>query len=135
MVLHVVLYVSLQMGFKTTQRDNQKQSIGTMLKQEQSKNLTPEEIKIRDWTQGKERNIRALLGSLHNVLWEGADRWNQPSMGDLLTPDQIKKHYRKACLVVHPDKLTGSPHLPLAKMVFTELNDAYSKYQNDPSTL
>ncbi|UMM38434.1 hypothetical protein L5515_009849 [Caenorhabditis briggsae] len=124
-----------QGGFKTTQRDNQKQSIGTMLKQEQSKNLTPEEIKIRDWTQGKERNIRALLGSLHNVLWDGADRWNQPSMGDLLTPDQIKKHYRKACLVVHPDKLTGSPHLPLAKMVFTELNDAYSKYQNDPSTL
>lgn len=124
-----------QGGFKTTQRDNQKQSIGTMLKQEQSKNLTPEEIQIRDWTQGKERNIRALLGSLHNVLWEGADRWNQPSMGDLLTPDQIKKHYRKACLVVHPDKLTGSPHLPLAKMVFTELNDAYSKYQNDPSTL
>lgn len=124
-----------QGGFKSTQRDNQKQSIGTMLKQEQSKNLTPEEIQIRDWTQGKERNIRALLGSLHNVLWEGADRWNQPSMGDLLTPDQIKKHYRKACLVVHPDKLTGSPNLPLAKMVFTELNDAYSKYQNDPSTL
>lgn len=123
-----------QGGFKSTQ-SNQKQSIGTMLKQEQSKNLTPEEIQIRDWTQGKERNIRALLGSLHNVLWEGADRWNQPSMGDLLTPDQIKKHYRKACLVVHPDKLTGSPHLPLAKMVFTELNDAYSKYQNDPSTL
>uniref|UniRef100_A0A1I7V2V8 J domain-containing protein n=1 Tax=Caenorhabditis tropicalis TaxID=1561998 RepID=A0A1I7V2V8_9PELO len=124
-----------QGGFKPSQRDNQKQSIGTMLKQEQSKNLTPEEIQIRDWTQGKERNIRALLGSLHNVLWEGADRWNQPSMGDLLTPEQIKKHYRKACLVVHPDKLTGSPHLPLAKMVFTELNDAYSKYQNDPSTL
>ncbi|KAF1755335.1 hypothetical protein GCK72_021904 [Caenorhabditis remanei] len=122
-------------GFKPTQRDNQKQSIGTMLKQEQSKNLTPEEIQIRDWTQGKERNIRALLGSLHNVLWEGSDRWNQPSMGDLLTPDQIKKQYRKAILVVHPDKLTGSPHLLLAKMVFSELSEAYSKYQNDPSAL
>ncbi|CBM41238.1 J domain-containing protein [Caenorhabditis elegans] len=124
-----------QGGFKPTQRENQKQSIGNMLKVEQSKNLTPEEIQIRDWTQGKERNIRALLGSLHNVLWEGADRWNQPSMGDLLTPDQIKKHYRKACLVVHPDKLTGSPHLSLAKMAFTELNDAYSKYQNDPAAM
>ncbi|EFP00773.1 hypothetical protein CRE_21171 [Caenorhabditis remanei] len=107
-----------------------------MLKQEQSKNLTPEEIQIRDWTQGKERNIRALLGSLHNVLWEGSDRWNQPSMGDLLTPVQIKKQYRKAILVAHPDKLTAdSPHLLLAQMVFAELNEAYNKYQNDPSTL
>ncbi|CAI2352763.1 unnamed protein product [Caenorhabditis sp. 36 PRJEB53466] len=124
-----------QGGFKATTREAQKKSIGTMLKAEQSKNLTPEEIKIRDWTQGKERNIRALLGSLHNVLWEGADRWNQPTMADLLTPDQIKKHYRKACLVVHPDKLTGSPQLELAKMIFTELNDAYSKYTNDPSSM
>ncbi|CAI5451241.1 unnamed protein product [Caenorhabditis angaria] len=120
-------------GFKPTAREAQKKSIGALLNAEQAKNLTPEEVKIRDWTQGKERNIRALLGSLHNVLWEGADRWNQPSMADLLSPDQIKKQYRKACLVVHPDKLTGSPNLTLAKLIFTELNDAYSKYQNDPN--
>ncbi|CAB3396958.1 unnamed protein product [Caenorhabditis bovis] len=118
-----------QGGFKPTQRENQKQSIGALLNAQQAKNLTPEEIKIRDWTQGKERNIRALLCSLQNVLWEGAGRWNQPSMADLLTPDQIKKQYRKACLVVHPDKLTGSPHLTLARMIFTELNDAYNKHK------
>uniref|UniRef100_A0A8R1HSQ5 J domain-containing protein n=1 Tax=Caenorhabditis japonica TaxID=281687 RepID=A0A8R1HSQ5_CAEJA len=90
---------------------------------------------IRDWTQGKDRNIRALLFSLDNVLWEGAGRWTKPGISDLLTPDQVKKYYRKACLVVHPDKLTGSPQLELAKMIFTELNDAYNKYQNDPTSM
>lgn len=26
-------------------------------------------------------------------------------MADLVTPDQVKKYYRKAVLVVHPDKV------------------------------
>ena len=47
-------------------------------------------LQIRDWTKGKERNIRALLGSLNDVLWEGAEKWQQPSIGDLLTPAQVR---------------------------------------------
>ena len=65
-------------------------------------------LQILDWTQGKERNIRALLGSLHEVLWDDViGTWAQPSMADLLSNVQIKKSYHKACLVVHPDKLVS----------------------------
>lgn len=62
-------------------------------------------LQILDWIEGKERNIRALLSTLHTVLWEGETRWKPVSMADLVTPDQVKKYYRKAVLVVHPDKV------------------------------
>ncbi|CAD6197949.1 unnamed protein product [Caenorhabditis auriculariae] len=75
-----------QGGFKPTTWDNQKKSIGALLNAQQSKNLTPEEIKIRDWTQGKERNVRALLGSLQEVLWEGA-AWTTRSPGGSVLRD------------------------------------------------
>lgn len=62
-------------------------------------------LQILDWIEGKERNIRALLSTLHTVLWEGETRWKPVGMADLVTPDQVKKYYRKAALVVHPDKV------------------------------
>jgi hypothetical protein len=58
-----------------------------------------------DWIEGKERNIRALLSTLHTVLWDGESRWTPVSMADLVTPEQVKKQYRRAVLVVHPDKV------------------------------
>ena len=60
---------------------------------------------ILDWIEGKERNIRALLSTLHTVLWEGETRWRPVGMADLVTPDHVKKYYRKAVLIVHPDKV------------------------------
>lgn len=60
---------------------------------------------ILDWIEGKERNIRALLSTMHTVLWEGETRWKSVGMADLVTPEQVKKVYRKAVLVVHPDKV------------------------------
>lgn len=59
-----------------------------------------------DWIEGKERNIRALLSTLHTVLWDGESRWTPVSMADLVTPEQVKKQYRRAVLVVHPDKVS-----------------------------
>lgn len=41
---------------------------------------------------------------MHSVLWEGA-RW-QCDMAQLVSPADVKKQYRKACLCVHPDKVT-----------------------------
>lgn len=85
-------------------------------------------------------------------------------MADLVTPDQVKKCYRKAALVVHPDKVvfpnrlerpavvgmdsmsafaqnlpcvsaqaTGKPYEHYAKMIFMELNDAWSEFENQGS--
>lgn len=68
-------------------------------------------IQILDWIEGKERNIRALLSTMHTVLWEGETRWKPVGMADLVTPEQVKKVYRKAVLVVHPDKVR--PILPV----------------------
>ncbi|KAF1602341.1 UNVERIFIED_CONTAM: Cyclin-G-associated kinase, partial [Eudyptes robustus] len=99
-------------------------------REEEVQNMDPNQIKIRDWTKGKERNIRALLGSLNDVLWEGQHNWNQPGMGELLTDVNVKKYYRKACLVVHPDKQTGKPHEELARCIFTELNDAWNDFES-----
>lgn len=62
---------------------------------------------LLDWTEGKERNIRALLSTLHTVLWEGESRWTPVGMADLVTPAQVKKQYRRAALVVHPDKVSA----------------------------
>lgn len=55
-------------------------------------------FKIRDWTDGKERNIRALLGSLNDVLWEGAEKWQQPRMADLLSAVQVS-FYLVRCVI------------------------------------
>ena len=57
-----------------------------------------------NWTEGKQRNIRALLCSLHRVIWDGC-RWQECQMNQLVTPAHVKKMYRKACLAVHPDKV------------------------------
>jgi len=62
-------------------------------------------LQILDWLEGKERNIRALLSTLNTVLWEGETRWRPVGMADLVSPDQVKKYYRKAVLIVHPDKV------------------------------
>lgn len=56
-------------------------------------------------TEGKKNNIRALLCSMHMVLWEDA-KWQKCEMHQLVTPADVKKAYRKACLAVHPDKVS-----------------------------
>ena len=83
---------------------------------------------MREWAEGKERNIRALISSLHTILWEGESRWKECGMHQLVQPDQVsetlhyrqcmtacdvfwfalqvKTMYRRACLSVHPDKVS-----------------------------
>lgn len=62
-------------------------------------------MQILEWIEGKERNIRALLSTMHTVLWAGETKWKPVGMADLVTPEQVKKVYRRAVLVVHPDKV------------------------------
>ncbi|VDK75588.1 unnamed protein product [Litomosoides sigmodontis] len=115
-------------GFRTSAKTTK--CLGEMKRQEEIKELDPITIKVKEWTNGKERNIRALLGSMNNILWPDAENWVQPSIGDLLTAQQIKKYYHKACLVIHPDKQVGTENEMLARAIFTELNDAWTAYEN-----
>lgn len=101
------------------------------------------------------------MSTMHTVLWEGETRWKPVGMSELVTPDQVKKYYRKAVLVVHPDKVqcsgsfrqrmveippdpvspvcvvapqaAGKPYEEYAKMIFMELNDAWSEFENQGS--
>lgn len=37
--------------------------------------------------------------------------------------------YRKACLIVHPDKTSGTENAHFAKLIFMELNDAWADFE------
>jgi hypothetical protein len=101
-------------------------------KEEADKNAEDEvrkrlEPKIKAWSEehGKKKQLRALLGTLHTILWPGA-KWKQISIGDMLDDSKCKKFYHKATLVVHPDK---THHLDaekrfLAKRIFDALSQA-----------
>ncbi|TRZ13673.1 hypothetical protein HGM15179_013445 [Zosterops borbonicus] len=120
-------------GFSAKSDKKGPKTIAEMRKQEMTKDMDPLKVKILEWIEGKERNIRALISTLHTVLWEGENKWKPVSMADLVTPEQVKKYYRKAVLVVHPDKATGQPYEQYAKMIFMELNDAWSEFENQGS--
>jgi hypothetical protein len=45
--------------------------------------------RIDAWAAGKKDNIRALLASLHTVLWEGSG-WKQPSMADMVENNKVR---------------------------------------------
>ncbi|XP_053558729.1 cyclin-G-associated kinase isoform X2 [Bombina bombina] len=120
-------------GFSSKMDKKGPRTIAEMRRQELTKDIDPLKLKILDWIEGKERNIRALISTLHTVLWDGETKWKPVNMSDLVTPDQVKKNYRKAVLVVHPDKATGKPYEQYAKMIFMELNDAWSEFENQGS--
>uniref|UniRef100_A0A3Q4BRB1 Cyclin-G-associated kinase n=1 Tax=Mola mola TaxID=94237 RepID=A0A3Q4BRB1_MOLML len=120
-------------GFGSRSDKKGPRTIAAMRRQEMTKDVDPLKLQILDWIEGKERNIRALLSTLHTVLWDGEIRWKPVSMADLVTPDQVKKYYRKAVLVVHPDKAAGQPYEQYAKMIFMELSDAWTEFENQGS--
>ncbi|KAE9555549.1 hypothetical protein FO519_001220 [Halicephalobus sp. NKZ332] len=110
---------------------NSKKTIGSIMREEEEKYMDPVSIKIRNWTLNKNGNIRALLSSLDEVLWEEAGSWTVPSITDMLNDNVVKKVYFKACLLVHPDKQVGKPHHALAQAIFTELNKAMVAFENE----
>lgn len=62
------------------------------------------DARIHAWRGGKADNLRALLGSLDTVLWEGSG-WKKISMADLVLPGKVKLQYMKGIAKVHPDKV------------------------------
>ena len=64
------------------------------------------DARILKWRTGKEANLRALLSSLENVLWEGAG-WKKVNMGEILQPGKVKIVYMKGIAKVHPDKVSA----------------------------
>lgn len=59
---------------------------------------------ISVWKTGKDKNLRALLGSLELILWPGV-QWKGVMMSELLDARKCKLTYMKAIAKVHPDKV------------------------------
>ncbi|XP_028359663.1 cyclin-G-associated kinase isoform X2 [Phyllostomus discolor] len=117
-------------GFSSKADKKGPRTMAEMRRQDQARDTDPLRLKLLDWTEGKERNIRALLSTLHTVLWGGESRWTPVGMADLVTPEQVKKQYRRAVLVVHPDKAVGQPYEQHARLVFMELSDAWAEFES-----
>ena len=62
------------------------------------------DAKIGRWRDGKRDNLRALIGSLELVMWEGAG-WKKVGMHELVTNGKVKISYMKAIGRCHPDKV------------------------------
>merc|ERR1719401_118978 len=79
---------------------------------------TPDGTKFKD--------IRTLLSTMHEVTWDGAG-WKQVTLADLLAPGAIKKIYRKAIIIAHPDKSQDAPYEQQvrADRIFQALNEAF----------
>ncbi|KAG8628382.1 hypothetical protein KVT40_004255 [Elsinoe batatas] len=87
--------------------------------------------KIEAWKGGKADNLRALLGSLENVLWEGAG-WKKVGMAELIQTNRVKIVYMKAIAKVHPDKIpqdATTEQRMISGSVFSTLNEAWDKFK------
>lgn len=91
------------------------------------------EPKIKAWSEehGKKKQLRALLASLHIVLWPDA-KWKQANLGDLLDDKKCRLAYHKASRVVHPDRTMKLPveQRFLAKRIFDSLSQAKTEFDN-----
>lgn len=91
------------------------------------------EPKLRAWSEeyGKKKQLRALLGSLHIILWKESG-WKPVSMGDLIDEKKVRRAYLKASLRVHPDKTRDLDVEKrfIAKRVFDALSQAKTDFEN-----
>ncbi|XP_057449356.1 auxilin-like protein 1 [Lotus japonicus] len=92
------------------------------------------DAEVRRWSGGKEGNLRALLSTLQYIL--GPDSgWHSIPLTDVITAVGVKKAYRKATLVVHPDKLqqrgASIQHKYICEKVFDLLKEAWNKFNSE----
>jgi hypothetical protein len=62
------------------------------------------DARMSAWRDGKRDNLRALLGSLDQVLWENSG-WKKVGMHELVMANKVKIVYMKAIAKTHPDKV------------------------------
>jgi hypothetical protein len=96
---------------------------------------TPELLgRLDEWSTktGGQKHLRTLLSSLQQVLWEDSG-WHSVGLSELMDFNSVKKQYRKAVMLVHPDKVQhGTPHQKVvAERCFEVLNAAWAKFQTE----
>ncbi|QDZ22120.1 auxilin-related protein [Chloropicon primus] len=111
----------------------ERETIEAMEKAERSELAQYMGPKLDAWSKGKSDNIRALLSTLQHVLWEDSG-WKEVSMMDLMNPAQVKKQYRKAMIIMHPDKVKQkggtTEQIYVADYLFDLTNQAWSAFMS-----
>ena len=77
--------------------------------------------------QGKFKDVRSLLSSLSSVLWADSG-WVDVPLGELMMSDAcVKKSYRKAIILCHPDKhqSASGDQQYRADRIFNSINESY----------
>ncbi|RAK98946.1 UBA/TS-N domain protein [Aspergillus ibericus CBS 121593] len=91
------------------------------------------DARVAAWKNGKQDNLRALLGSLDTVLWPEAG-WKKVNMSELIMPNKVKIQYMKGIAKVHPDKIptnATTEQRMIAGAVFGALNEAWDKFKKE----
>lgn len=112
------------------------------LRNERKKTYREEvKIEIENWkydSMRNERNLQSLLQTLDKILWKDVKcKWNFNSI--ILSDSETKKLYKKAIVIVHPDKVRRSLNsssddpqqersVVLAEMIFDILNTKYKSF-------
>ncbi|KAG7924963.1 hypothetical protein KL925_004805 [Ogataea polymorpha] len=89
------------------------------------------EEQLQSWKAGKEDNLRALLASLHQILWPELG-WKTVGLTDLVLDKKVKLVYMKAVAKTHPDKIaseTSTERKLIANGVFITLNQAWDRFK------
>lgn len=112
---------------------NDRDKAVAMEQAERSRSAGNLDAEIRRWATGKEGNLRALLSSLHLMLWPETN-WKPLSLTDLITGISVKKAYQRAILCVHPDKVQQKgatvQQKYIAEKVFDLLKEAFAKFNS-----
>ncbi|XP_068480660.1 J domain-containing protein required for chloroplast accumulation response 1 isoform X1 [Phaseolus vulgaris] len=107
-----------------------------VLSQDEGEDLQNQEIqmidkKIKQWSKGKEGNIRSLLSTLQHVLWKECG-WKHVPLVDIIEGNAVKRSYQRALLCLHPDKLqqkgASSDQKYIAEKVFDILQEAWTQF-------
>ena len=88
------------------------------------------DARLEAWKNGKQDNLRALLGSLDTVMWPEA-RWKKVNMSELIMPNKVKIQYMKGISKVHPDKVTSTIYITMTKLLTCMNSSQPTQRQNN----
>ncbi|KAI9118183.1 hypothetical protein K1719_010515 [Acacia pycnantha] len=102
-----------------------------VLKTQDNQEIKAIDDKIRQWSNGKQGNIRSLLSTLQYVLWPNSG-WKPVPLVDIIEGNAVKRAYQRALLCLHPDKLqqkgAASHQKYIAEKVFDILQEAWTHF-------
>ncbi|KAL7712113.1 hypothetical protein QTN25_010237 [Entamoeba marina] len=76
------------------------------------------------------KNLRSLLRNLDEILWTDC-KWKKLTMSDLCDAEGVVKYYKKAVVLIHPDKnqARDQDQLECAQLLFDHVRMSYNIFR------